>query len=1071
MSEESSPLNADRRSAAPLACARCRTPFSPGAKFCSGCGTRLASTPQLECRPLTVLFCDLVDSTAMVAGADPEDSRTLLTTFHSAVTVAMREVGGHVARFIGDAALVYFGYPEAHEDDAERAINAALEASTQVRALKDPQGRALQSRIGIATGLVVIGNLHEEMTADVLDVAGEAPHLAARLQAAAEPDAILVDMATRQRVGDLFSWRDLGGLSLKGFDKPIHAWAVTGARPAASRFEAQHENRLLPMLGRDDLRDAILGHWRQACEGWGRSILIRGEPGVGKSRMAAAILEATSARTTLRYFCSQYRLGSTLHPCVQQLEWAAGFARDDPNEVKLDKLSAAIGEVPEEDRDLLAELVNVTPAVRASAPALTPQAKRRRTMEALLSQLERLAAKEPTLVIFEDAQWSDESTLELLGLAATRVHRLPVLMLILARPEFSPAWLRNKHLVEVSLTPLDPLVGSQLVRMLAADTTLSAQTVNDIVARTDGIPLYIEEVTKAVVENRQRQPLASQATAGSLPISLQASLLSRLDRLGQSREVAEIAAAIGRTFNVELLALVFNRSDALKPSLDALVAAGIFQRLSGKDSEYAFRHALIRDAAYRIMVRERRQAIQLRIVSAIESKFPEMRNVQPEVLAWHCAEGGLAREAAQYWLMAGVAALRRSAMHEALVHLRSGIKVLPAETDEAWRAKLELDLTIALGKALIATQGYAIASTGETFTRARVLCDRLGNPPQLLAVLHGLWTHALLRGELASAQSQADALLAQGQNSGDRMHLLMGHRFSGITSHPRGEFFEAVRQLEEGLSLYDPAQQATYWALTVDDPRVIMLTYLSWSQMCLGRITDARQNSERAINEAREMHHAYTLAHALTGASFVTLTIDRPEAALQRLDDLRALLEDNGISYYDAVETVLRGWCLAAVGRFDESHALLERGIPAYRSTDARLYLSGFLRLAAEAYGWAGKIDLALQLITESLSVLEATNQRWDEAETHRVHGTLLKAAGDKEGARCEFAKALEIARHQKARLWELRTACDLVELDDSAVGSNKVAMEVLAAALEISEAYANTPDLLRAQTLLSRRH
>lgn len=1068
MGEESSPLDAEPRAARSLGCPRCGASFKPGAKFCSECGARLISAAQLERRPVTVLFCDLVDSTAMVAGADPEDARTLLTTFHRAVTAAMREFDGHVARFIGDAALVYFGYPETREDDAERAINAAIEASKRVRALNDPQGRTLQSRIGIATGLVVIGNLHEEMTPDVLDVAGEAPHLAARLQAAAEPGGILADTRTRKRVGDLFSWRNLGDLTLKGFDKPVQAWAVTGARPAASRYEAQHESRLLPMLGRDDLRDTLLGHWRQACEGRGRSILIRGEPGVGKSRMAAAILEATSARTTLRYFCSPYRRGSTLHPCAQQLEWAAGFAREDSNDVKLDKLSAVIGNIPEQDRELLAELVNLTMDGRASASTLTPHAKRRRTMEALLWQLERLASSEPTLVIFEDAQWGDETSLELLGMAVARVHRLPVLMLILARPEFSPAWGKNKHLVEVSLAPLEPSVGGQLVRMIADGVALPAQTVQDIVARTDGIPLYIEEMTRTVLEDRQWQPSGSQAI-GALPISLQALLLSRLDRQGESREVAEIAAAIGRTFSMDLLALVLQRTEGLKRSLDTLVAAGIFLRLGGADSDYTFRHALIRDAAYRIMVRERRQAIQLRIVSAIESHFPEMRNVQPEVLAWHCAEGGLDREAAQYWLMAGVAALRRSAMHEALIHLRSGIKVLPAEANEPWRIKLELDLTIALGKALIATQGYSIASTGETFARARVLCDQLGNPPQLLAALHGLWAHALLRGELASAQSQADALLAQGRSSGDRMCLLMGHRFSGITSHPRGAFFDAVRLLEEGLSLYDPAQQATYWALTVDDPKVIMLTYLSWSQMCLGRLADARRNSERAISEAREMHHAYTLAHALTGASFVTLTIDRPEAALQRLDDLRALLEDNGIVYYDAVEMVLRGWCLAALGRFDESHALLERGIAAYRATDARLYLSGFLRHAAEAYGWAGRNELGLSLIEESVSVLEATDQRWDEAETHRVRGVLLKAAGDMDGARRELVHACALAHHQKARLWELRAACDLVALDESHPGPKEESLGMLAAAFDASGADAETPDIARARALLSR--
>ena len=939
------------------------------------------------------------------------------------------------------------------------------------RALRDQNDRPLQSRIGIATGLVVIGNLHDDDAPDVLDVAGEPPNLAARLQGIAEAGGIVVAPETRKRVGELFTWRDLGELSLKGYRDAVRAWAVVEARPAASRYDAQHESGMAPMLGREELRIGLFEHWREACEGKGRVVLIRGEAGVGKSRLAAAVLEAPGERYTLRYYSSPLRQGSPLHPCVQQLEWASGIAREDSPQTRLDKLDASLGDTPGEDKGLLAELLNLPAAARFAVPELSPQVKRRRTLESLLAQLERLARLRPILVVFEDAQWSDLSTLELLELAVERVSRLPVLLLVLARPEFEPQWAALAQVFRMTLAPLESADAAQLVEWVADGAALSQQTIASIVDRTDGIPLYIEEITRAVVEDQELRKFGSSPQPGGsfLPMWLQASLLSRLDRLGASREVAEIASAIGRHFSADLLTLVVSQPERLEASLEALIAAGIVQRLAGRPSEFTFRHALIRDAAYRIMVKERRLAIHGRIVTAIEASFPEVVAQHPDILALHCAEAGLARQAALYWLKAGHAALRRSAMQEALIHLRHGIEVLPKDESEDGRTQLELDLTIALGKAQIATQGYAIPSTGETFARAGQLCAQLGTPPQTLAVLHGLWTHSLMRAELDSARQQARALLQGGEQGGNRMQLLMGNRFCGVTSHPLGEFAEATRLLEAGLELYDPLQQAIYWALTVDDPRVIMLTYLSWSQMCLGRVSDARSNSQRAISEARGMAHAYTLAHALVGASFVTMTIAPPQAALQRLDDLRALLADNGIAYYDAVETVLRGWCLAAVGQFEHSRRLLDGGMLAYRATEARLYLSGFLRLAAEAHGWAGRLPTALELIQESLEVMEGTNQRWDEAEIHRVHGVLLRSAGDEQGARQALDRACAVARRQGARLWELRAACDLVELA-RARGEGKQETAILARAVDAYEPGADTPDLARASALLAQR-
>jgi class 3 adenylate cyclase/predicted ATPase len=1067
-------------------CARCGFVSGPDAKFCSQCGARLVEsasggtaarepgqtsgpTAALERRQVTVAFCDLVGSTSLAAELDPEDYRAILTEFHRRVASAMTEYGGYVARFLGDGELIFFGFPEAHEDDPERAIYAALATIERVRALRVLGDRRLEARIGIATGLVVIGNLHGEIASNALDVAGETPNLAARLQAIADPNSIVVATDTRKQVGDLFEWGDLGSLRVKGLRDEVRAWEVVAPKAVTSRYDAQHDAGLAPMLGRDELREELLARWREARAGAGRVVLVSGEGGVGKSRMAAAILEETTDRCVLRYFCSPHRQGSTLHPYAQQIEWAARFAREDSGEAKLDKLDAALAGASVQDKGLLAEIVNVAAGNRFPVQQLTPQTKRRLTLQALLSGLERLARERPTLVVFEDAQWIDETSRELLALTVARVAQLPVLLLVLARPEFAPAWLSLPHVSRITLAPLAPAIGAALVHIVAKDALLSPRIVADIVARADGIPLYIEELTKAVVEDDESRHAAeaSSLKESMLPLSLQASLLARLDRLGGAREVAEVAAAIGRDFTSDLLALVADASDVHR-SLDALVASRLIVHEAAQPSRYSFKHALIRDAAYGIMVRERRRAVHTRIAQVMESHFPDMVAAHPDVLAWHCTEAELGEKAAEYWLKAGHNALRRSAMHEALIHLRRGIAVLPQTETAPWRVKRELDLTIALGKAQIATQGYAVASTGETFAKAHALCGELGNPPQLLAVLHGLWTHALLRAEFPSAQAQADALLQRGRDSGERMWRLMGNRFSGVTRHPRGEFAEASRLLEEGLGLYDPTQQATYWALTVDDPRVIMLTYLSWSQMCLGRVTNARRLSERAVDEAREMKHAYTLAHALNGAAFVALTIISPQAALARLDEQRALLADNGIAYYEAVETIFRGWCLAAMGRYTPALELLDGGMDAYRATGSRLYLSGFLRMSAEAHGWAEQPAKAAELVHEAIEVMEATDQRWDEAEIHRVRGVLARAAGDDDGAGRAFDEACTVARRQGAKLWELRASCDLADML-VARGAQEKARAVLAPILAVFEADAGIPDLSRARALAVR--
>jgi predicted ATPase/ABC-type transport system involved in cytochrome c biogenesis ATPase subunit len=855
---------------------------------------------------------------------------------------------------------------------------------------------------------------------------------------------------------------------VKGLPEPVHAWQPIGTRPASSRFEAQRPRGFAPLVGREAERGALARLWQDARRGRGQVALVSGEAGIGKSRLAAELVRELEVQTRaqLRFSCSSHRQHSPLHPCIQQLEHAAGFAREDGAAAKLAKLEAVLGEAPEQDLQLVAELLLLPTGERFPVLQFAPHRRRQLLIQALVGLLERRSRRAPLLVLFEDAHWSDESSRELLAALVARVAERAILLVVTARPEFDARWTRQAHVTRLALGQLGAAESAALVRWIAGERPLPARTVDDIVARTDGVPLYLEELTQAVLEGGAA-PAARERP--SVPVSLHASLLARLDRLGGAREIAEIAAAIGREFSGELLAHVAGGEGAgVAQALERLVESGLVVRREapeGGDAGYAFRHALIRDAADGILLRDRRRALHARIAEAIEQHFPDRAAAQPDIVAQHCAEGGLAEKAVGYWLSAGHLALRRSAMAEALVYLRRGLDALRGLPESLARTRRELDLTVALGKAQIATQGYAVAGTGETFARARALCAQLGDPPQVLSVHHGLWTHALMRAELDSARQQALALLEQGEARGDPLWRLMGCRFSGVTHHPLGQFRPAQALLERGIGLYDPAQMATYAAITVDDPKVVMLIYLSWSLMCQGKLDEARRRSAEALEYARRLSHAYTLAHALTGAAFVALTTESPQAGLERLAELLPLLEEHGIAYYGAVGVLFRGWCLAALGEAEEAEARLREGMTAYRATGSTLYLSGFLRMSAEAHGRIGRASVARQQIHEAFHVMEATAQRWDEAELHRVYGSLLRGDGDVDGAAAAYRRAQSIALQQGAGLWALRAACDLARLR-AEQGARAEAHELVARACAAFDGQADAPDLRGARSL-----
>jgi class 3 adenylate cyclase/predicted ATPase len=1059
-----------------VVCVRCRQHMDVGARFCASCGAEAEvdssherGIPDAQRRQITLLFCDMVDSTGLAEQLDPEELADVVGLFHRAVRIAVREFGGFVARHAGDGNLTYFGYPEAHEDDAERAVKAALRVLEAVAAL--PVGEsAIHAHIGIATGLVVVGDIAGTGLPQGLDVAGSAPNLAARLQSLAPHDCILVSDTTRRLVGDLIEWRDLGELSLKGLAKPVRAWQAIGPRPTQSRFEAQHSGALAPLLGRDSEVARIEAAWNDACHTRGQVVVIRGDPGIGKSRLAIQVLDILRSQphTRVRYFSSSHRNESPLHPCVQQLEHAAAFARDDTLAEKLVKLKESLPPIPERDLQLIAEMLLIPTAGSFPVLQLAPLRRRELLMSALLNVLDVLSRRQPVLVVYEDAHWSDDSSLELLSRLVAQCQAQQILLLVTAWPDVALPWARLPHVTELSLSPLDPAQRMELAGWVAAGRALPGQIVDDIVKRSDGIPLYVEELTQAFVEGADDK----SSPGGTVPASLQASLQARLDRLGEAtRSVAQAASCIGRDFHGKLLALVTGRSGSqLEADLKQLAAASLIVPRTVPDQDgmaYAFRHALLRDEAYETLVGVRRRGTHARIATVLEEHFPQLVAAQPDLMAHHCAEGALPAKAVDYWFNAGVQAMRRSSMSEALVFLRRGLKAIGDLPPGSATEKKELDFTIALGQAQIATQGYATSETRQTFTSAKRLCEGLGRPPQLLSVLHGLWTHSLMTADMTAARNQALELLRQGAESRDPLWLLMGHRFSGVTHHPVGEFSEAVTLLRRGIALYDPALRPTYAPITPDDPEVVMLTYLSWSLMCMGHLDAARAASMQALEKARALGQAYSLAHALIGTAFVSLTIESPQAGLARLDEALPLMKEHGIAYYDAVGMLFKAWCLAALHEGREARQLLEQGMKAYRATGSSLYLSGFLRMSAEASIRIGEPAEAERCIEESFRIMRDTGQHWDEAEIHRIRGELLLARGSKAEAIAEFGHGIDVAARQGAGLWRLRSACALADLL-AEQGDRAAARDHLEPVCHDFASQSDLPDVTRARSILA---
>ena len=787
----------------------------------------------------------------------------------------------------------------------------------------------------------------------------------------------MIGPQTRRLLGDLFECHDLGAIEVKGFPEPVHAYQVVGVSAIESRFEALHGATLTPLVGREEQIDLLLRQWHRAKHGEGRVVLLSGEPGIGKSRLTAALEERieNEPHTRMRYFCSPQRQDSALHPFIAQLERAAGFEREDTPEAKLDKL-AVLAPASPEDGALLAELLSLPTEGRFPPLQLTPQRKKEKTFEALLRQLEAFARQRPVLMLFEDVHWIDPSSRELLDLVVERVPRLPVLVLVTFRPEFQPPWSGQAHVTVLVLNRLDRREGATLVRRVVGAGALPGDVVAEIVKRTDGVPLFVEELTKAVLEGGSAGTALSRAgaTVPNVPATLHASLMARLDRLGSAaKEVAQVGAALGREFSYELLAAVAQRNAVeLDAALDQLVVAGLaFRRGAPPQASFIFKHALVQDAAYGTLLRGKRQKLHGRVAHVLEEQWPETAETQPELLAHHCAQAGLVERAIAYYARAGQRAVARSAMAEAIAQLRKGLELLTSLPDGASRQRQELELQIALGRALIAAQGYAAPAVGETYARARAVCEQLDRPPEIVPVLYGQCVHYLSKGLLRLAREIAADLLQVGEDGAVVAITVLGHRLSASTCFNLGEFLTSRVHLEQGLALFDPGHRPFYMSFHIQDPLVNLLGYHSIDLFCLGYFDQARLECEAAVEEGHKIGHAFSLTSALSGACQADWGTRSREELLARADALIAVSDEHGFPFHRAVGTVYRGWTLAGSGQTGQGIALLEAGVAAYRATGAVTDVPFYLILLADAEGMAKELDEGLGHLAEAERLMD----------------------------------------------------------------------------------------------------
>jgi class 3 adenylate cyclase/predicted ATPase len=1003
-----------------------------------------APSTRPERRQLTVMACNVADSMGLSARLDPEDLREMMSAYHDCVRNVVEHHGGSLAECTADGAVAHFGYPQAREEDAERAVRAALAVSGAVGKLRFKElALTLEARVGIATGLVVVDKRSNGSTGEPAAV-GETPLLAARLAHLASPGAVVISGGTRRLLGGLFDYRDLGAAELQGIAEPVEACQVLSESGVASRFEALRSRRTR-LIGREEEVDLLTRRWQQARQGEGRVVLVTGEPGIGKSRLVYAVQERLGSKpqASLACFCSPHNRDTALHPFSAQLLRAANIERSDSAEMRLEKLEALLTPSTDNltrDLPLFAALLSIPGGQRYPPPKLTPQQARECTLAAVLRRLERMCAAGPVLMVFEDLQWIDPTSLEALCRIIEQAAGLPLLLVTTARPEFTPSWPNERHTSTMALTRLGRAEIDTLVSAVAQGKTVPPAVVEQIAERTDGVPLFIEELTKTVLESGllreagDRYELSGPLPGLAIPSTLYASLLARLDRLASAKEVAHIAAVIGREFSYGLLQAVTGLAEAaLQAALARLVAAElIFQRGVPPHATYVFKHALLQDAAYASMLRKRRQQVHAATKRALEARFPELKETQPELLAYHCTEAGFLAEAIDYWERAGRRAAQRFANREATRHFCSALELLGQMSEGLDRDGHELTLLIALGPALLATRPSVDPEVAATYTRAGELARRTSRSGELFPGLWGAHLVAVVGGDNATAARLVDELFALARNLRQPEFLLQAHHAAFGVTRTVGELMKAQKHAEAAVELYRPDRHGRHALVYgAHDPGACSRMNLALLLLLRGAPDRSQVQAGQGLALARSLQHPQTLLQTIRMAAELHSLRREPRPAAGLAAELLALSAQHGSAVGRANGTLLRGWVRIMQGEQADGLKDVQDGLRLWRETGSKLHVPQRLACVAEYFIAAGRPEMAWPLVDEAFAAAERFGERFLEPELHRLKGDLLLALheGRQDDAAVCLNQALTIARKQDARLLELRAAASFARL------------------------------------------
>jgi TOMM system kinase/cyclase fusion protein len=1003
--------------------------------------------PEAERRQLTVLFCDLVDSTVLASQLDPEEWRELVRAYQETCAKVIAHYEGHIAQYLGDGLLVYFGYPQAHEDDAQRAVRAGLEmveAMARLNArLERERGVHLAVRLGCHTGLVVVGEMGGGERQEQLAL-GETPNVAARLQGLAAPDTIAISEATSRLIQGYFVCHDLGSHLLKGLAAPVQVYRVLGESGVQSRLEVGSARGLTPLVGRESEVALLLERWQHVKDGTGQVVVLSGEAGIGKSRLIHALQDqmAREPHTRMECRCSPYHQHSALFPLIAHLQRVLAWDREAVPQEKFRKLEQVLERHPwplPEVVPLLAALLSMPLPTLYPPLTLTSERQKQKTLEALLAWLVAETERQPVLFIVEDLHWVDPSTLEWLSLVVEQSPTARLYALFTCRPEFTPPWSARAHLTPLTLSRLPRPQATQLVHSVTGGKPVPAEVLAQIVAKTDGVPLFVEELTKTVLESgvvREREgayELAGPLPPLAIPTTLQDSLMARLDRLAPIKAVAQLGATIGRQFGYELLRVVSPLDDAaLQQGLRQLVEAElVYQRGIPPQATYLFKHALVRDAAYQSLLKSTRQQYHQRIAQVLAEQFSETAETQPELLAHHYTEAGLNAQAIDYWQQAGQRAIQRSANREAVNHFTMGLALLSTLPDDSQHTQAELELLMNLGTPLMVTKGYAAPEVGRVYARARELCEQIGETPQLMRVVLGLRNFYQVGGEFHTARELGEQGVALAQRMHDDAFLVYAHMALAHTLFSLGEFVRAREHLEQGTVLYNPQRHRSYAFSQGKDAGVNSLTLLAWSLAYLGYPEQALRRVQEALTLAQRVSHPPSLEYAFSSAVLVYQLRSEVSEARAHVERALAVSREHGLGFREVLASIFFGWTLVMQEHAAEGLPQMIEAIAAYRATGAEAWRHYWLALLAEAYGKAGQIPEGLAALAEALALVDKNGERFYEAELHRLKGELLLSQSSDhhpEGESC-FHAALTVARHQQAKMWELRAAMSLSRL------------------------------------------